>query len=89
MRLEVIRQHYKSYVEACAYLRANYTEVQARKAALRVRDEFREQAPHYIQELVSGIDRMIDFTDGEECADPETCGNHFVCSRCRLRRLRA
>lgn len=90
IRLEMIRQHLASYQEARRILAANFTSVQERKAALDIRDEFVSVAPSYLKELVNGLDVLIAYTDGEECADPESCNNAhgdpvWLCSRCRLR----
>lgn len=89
LRLEMMRQHLASYQEARRILADNFTSVAERKAAIHIRDEFVALAPSYLKELVAGVETLIAYTEGEECADPETCGhpsgNGWMCSRCRLR----
>jgi hypothetical protein len=90
MRVAMMRQHLAAYQEAKRILAANFTTVLERKAAIQQRDEFLAIAPHYVSELVNGFDALVALTDGEECADPESCGIArgnpvWLCSRCRLR----
>lgn len=87
MRLEMIRQHLKSYEEAKRILASNFTSVAERKAAIHIRQEFESFAPFYLSDLINGLDTLIAHTDGEECADPDGCGVHWQCSRCRLRTM--
>lgn len=92
LRLTMIRSHVEAYRRAKAILAAHYTSVAERKAAIDVRDEFIAMAPAFVSELVNGIDVLIGYTDGEECADPESCNNArgnpvWLCSRCRLREI--
>jgi hypothetical protein len=91
MRLEMIRLQLAAYQEAKRILAASFTSVAERKAAIDIRDEFKAMAPALVQELLDGINDLIDATDGEECADPETCGferTQWMCSRCKLREIR-
>ncbi len=91
-RLAMMRLELRAYRQARNILSANHTSVAERKAAIDIRDEFQSVAPSYIEELIDGIDALVEYTDGEECADPESC-NHaglnpvWLCSRCRLREV--
>jgi hypothetical protein len=88
----MIRHQMAAYQEARRILAANFTSVAERKAAIDVSHEFQSAAPSYVRELVDGLDELIAYTDGEECADPESCGIArgnpvWLCSRCRLREI--
>jgi hypothetical protein len=89
MRAAMICLHAKSYEEARRILASSFISVAERKAAIDIRDEYVSIAPAYVKELLDGLAELLAFTDGEECADPESCreagGSGFVCSRCRLR----
>ena len=85
--LHMVRPHLDAYHEAVRILKANFTNVLERKAAIAIRDEFLQLAPAYLQDLVHGITFLADLTDGEECSDPESCGLTFTCIRCRVREL--
>jgi hypothetical protein len=92
LRLAMIRSHVDAYRQAKVILKADYTSVAERKAAIDVRDEFIAMAPAFVEELVNGIETLIGYTEGEECADPESCNNArgnpvWLCSRCRLREV--
>ncbi len=92
VRLAMMRHQLDAYKQAKRILAANFTSVAERKAAIDVRAEFASAAPSFVQELIDGIDALVSYTDGEECADPESCntarGNPvWLCSRCRLREV--
>lgn len=86
-RLASIRQSSKEYQGAMRLLRSDHTTVAARREALAVRDDFEASAPNYVEEVLTLLADLISDTDGEECADPETCGGQWRCSRCSLRTL--
>lgn len=93
LRLAMMRNYVEGYHQAKLILASNHTSVTERKAAIDIRDEFMAMAPSLLKELVYGLDELIELTDGEECADPESCniarGNPvWQCSRCRLRELK-
>jgi hypothetical protein len=90
MRLPMIRLHYASYAEARRILASNFISVAERKAAINIRDEFLSVAPSYVKELMCGLDLLRAYTEGEECADPDSCNLAngdpvWLCSRCRIR----
>lgn len=92
IRLTSIRLHADAFRQARKILAANYISVPERAAAINIRDEFVSAAPAYVVELLEGIQELVDYTDGEECADPESCNNArgnpvWLCSRCRLREI--
>lgn len=85
-----IRHHFDAYQEASRILASNRTTVAERKSAIDVRDEFMASAANYVRYLLHTIEDEVRATDGEECADPESCGHTkagWQCSRCRLRQL--
>lgn len=89
-RIAVMRHDLEAYRQAKRVLASNHTSVAERKEAIDARNEFVSVAPSYVAELVAGIDWLVSLTDGEECADPESCGHArgnpvWLCSRCRLR----
>ncbi len=90
MRYTMIKLHLESYQEAKRILASNHISVAERKAAIDIRDEFLSIAASYVKELVCGFETIVSYTEGEECADPESCNMAngdpvWLCSRCRLR----
>lgn len=81
----MIARDFKAFTEARAYLASNGTTVKGRKEALAVRDDFKFSAPNFVGELLDLLEALRSSTDGEECADPDTCRGQWMCSRCRIR----
>lgn len=87
LQLSMIRRHWQTYDEARRYLASNHTTVAKRKEAIAIKEDFGSCAPAYVADLVEALDELIAWTDGEECSDPDGCGVHWQCCRCRLRNL--
>lgn len=92
MRYAMIAHQFEAFQEARTYLASHGTTVQGRKSALSIRDDFNGSAANYVGELLDFIKELRDYTDGEECADPDSCdiargGLAFLCSRCRIREM--